>query len=194
MDKKYGAYICTGCGIGDVVDIEELSGVVSSEMGMECKTHGAFCSDDGRALIEADINDNGVNTVVVGACSPRVMQDEFNFGDDKITVRANLREQVAWSNPEDADKEYVQEQASDYMRMACTQAKKSELPEPYELETVNRRILVMGGGIAGLTAAKEAAAAGYEVTLVEKSDVLGGKAVKQGRKWRGPPALPATSP
>ncbi|MBW2484855.1 MAG: FAD-dependent oxidoreductase, partial [Deltaproteobacteria bacterium] len=45
---------------------------------------------------------------------------------------------------------------------------------------MNRRILVMGGGVAGLTAAKEAAAAGYEVTLVEKSDVLGGKAVN----WR----------
>ena len=80
MDKKYGAYICTGCGIGDAIDIDELSGVVSSEMNMECKTHGAFCSAEGRALIEADINDSGVNTVVVGACSPRVMQDEFDFG------------------------------------------------------------------------------------------------------------------
>src|SRR5210317_619646 len=107
MDKKYSAYLCTGCGIGDVVDIEALSGVVSSEMGMECKTHQALCSADGRALIEGDINENGVNTVIVGACSPRVMQDEFTFGDDKITVRANLREQVAWSNPPDADKEYV---------------------------------------------------------------------------------------
>jgi quinone-modifying oxidoreductase subunit QmoB len=66
------------------------------------------------------------------------------------------------------------------MRMACTQAQKSDLPEPYQLETVNRRILVMGGGIAGLTAAKEAAAAGYEVILAEKADVLGGKAVN----WR----------
>jgi quinone-modifying oxidoreductase subunit QmoB len=180
MDKKYSAYLCTGCGIGDAIDIEALSGVVSSEMGMECKTHQALCSADGRGLIEGDINDNGVNAIVVGACSPRVMQDEFNFGDDKITIRANLREQVAWSNPEDADKEYVQEQASDYMRMACTQAKKSDLPDPYQLETINKRIMVMGGGIAGLTAAKEAAAAGYEVVLVEKADVLGGKALN----WR----------
>ncbi len=180
MDKKYCAYVCTGCGIGDAVDTEALCGVVSGEMGMECKTHQAFCSTDGRALIEGDINENGVNTVVIGACSPRVMQDEFNFGDDKITIRANLREQVAWSNPPDADKEYIQEQASDYMRMACTQAKKTELPEPFQLEEVNRSILVMGGGIAGLTAAKEAAAAGYDVTVVEKMDVLGGKALN----WR----------
>ena len=75
MDKKYSAYLCTGCGIGDAVDIEALSGVVSSEMNMECKTHQALCSADGRTLIEGDINDNGVNTVVVGACSPRVKQD-----------------------------------------------------------------------------------------------------------------------
>jgi quinone-modifying oxidoreductase subunit QmoB len=187
MDKKYGAYICTGCGIGDTLDIEALSKVASSEMKMECKTHQAFCSADGRALIEGDIND-GVNTVVVVACSPRVMQDEFNFGDDKITIRGNIREQVVWSKGEDADPEYLQEEASDYVRMACTQAQKSELPEPFALEMLNKGILVMGGGIAGLTAAKEAAATGYEVTLVEKNAVLGGKAIN----WRQ--SFPTKSP
>ena len=63
MDKKYCAYICTGCGIGDALDIDELSGVVSDEMSMECKTHPCLCSKEGRALIEGDIN-GGVNTVV----------------------------------------------------------------------------------------------------------------------------------
>jgi quinone-modifying oxidoreductase subunit QmoB len=179
MDKNYGAYVCTGCGIGDTLDTEALCEVASSEMNMECKTHQALCSADGRALIESDIND-GVNTIVVAACSPRVMQNEFNFGDDKITVRANLREQVVWSKGEGADPEYLQEEASDYIRMACTQAQKTELPEPFTLETISKRILVMGGGIAGLTAAKEAAATGYEVTLVEKADILGGKAIN----WR----------
>ena len=188
MDKKYSAYVCSGCGIGDTLDIEALSQVASSEMNMACKTHQAFCSADGRALIEKDINDDGVNTVVVIACSPRVMQDEFNFGDDKITIRGNIREQVVWSKGEDADPEYLQEEASDYVRMACTQARKTELPEPFTLETISKRILVMGGGIAGLTAAKEAAATGYEVTLVEKSDILGGKAIN----WRQ--SFPTKSP
>ena len=187
MDKKICAYLCTGCGIGDALDIEALSGVVSGEMKTECKTHQAFCSPDGRALIEADIND-GVNVVVVGACSPRVMIDEFNFGDDKITVRANLREQVVWCKGEDADAEYVQEQASDYMRMACKRATKMEVPEPYKLETINKRILVMGGGVAGLTAALEAAKAGYQVTVVEKADKVGGKATA----WRK--QFPSKSP
>ncbi|MBU0483517.1 MAG: hydrogenase iron-sulfur subunit [Proteobacteria bacterium] len=178
MDKKYSAYICTGCGIGDAVEIEAMTGIVTGEMRMECKSHQALCSTAGRTMIEKDINDDGVNTVVIIACSPRVMKDEFDFGADKITVRVNLREQVAWSNGADADKEYVQEQASDYVRMGCTQAKKTDLPEPYKLDKeLNKRILVMGGGIAGLTAAQEAAKAGNEVTLVEKEGKLGGKAL-----------------
>ncbi len=187
MDKNIRAYICTGCGIGEALDIEALSEVVSGEMSTECKTHEALCSAAGRAMIDGDINE-GVNTVVIGACSPRVMQDEFNFGDDKISVRANLRENVVWCAGEDADAEYVQEQAADYMRMACTQADKTELPEAFQLESINKRILVMGGGIAGLTAALEAADAGYEVEIVEKSDALGGKAVN----WRK--QLPTRAP
>lgn len=177
MTKKIRAYICSGCGIGDAVDIEALSGVVSGEMKTECKTHASFCSEEGRSLIEADIANDGVNVVVVGACSQRVMMDEFDFGDDKITVRACLREQVAWSKPEGIGDDFVQEQASDYMRMACVKAQKIDLAEPYQLDAINKNILVMGGGIAGLTAAREAAKAGHAVTLVEKEDKLGGKAL-----------------
>ena len=75
MDKKYCAYICAGCGIGDALDMEALAEVVSGEMSMECKTHDCLCGAEGRALIESDIA-GGVNTVVVGACSPRVMARE----------------------------------------------------------------------------------------------------------------------
>ena len=184
MDKKYCAYICAGCGIGDALDLETLTEVVTGEMSMECKTHDCLCGAEGRAIIEADIKE-GVNTVVVGACSPRVMTNEFNFGDDKITIRANLREQVVWSEVKPAEgeephaeaAEFLAETAGDYMRMACARAKKTELAEPFQLEAINKTILVMGGGLAGLTAAKEAAAAGYEVILAEKEENLGGKAL-----------------
>ncbi len=183
MDKKYCAYICAGCGIGDALDMEALAEVVSGEMSMECKTHACLCGAEGRALIEKDIA-GGVNTVVVGACSPRVMVREFDFGKDKITVRANLREQVAWAQekPEEGKEPhseaaaFLQEAASDYMRMACTRAQKTLLPEPYKLEETNKTILVMGGGLSGLTAAKEAADAGYNVIVVEKEEKIGGKA------------------
>lgn len=184
MDKKYCAYICAGCGIGDALDMEELAGVVTGEMSMECKTHSCLCGADGRALIEKDIA-GGVNTVVLGACSPRVMAREFDFGKDKITVRANLREQVVWAQekpeegrePHSEAAAFLQEAAADYMRMACTRAQKTLPPEPYKLEAINKTILVMGGGLAGLTAAKEAADAGYDVIVAEKENAIGGKAL-----------------
>ena len=83
MDKKYGAFLCTGCGIGDALNIDALSKVTSSEGGMECITHPALCSLDGRAIIEKSISEKALNVIVIGACSPRVWEDEFNFGDDK---------------------------------------------------------------------------------------------------------------
>lgn len=183
MSKTYCAYLCSGCGIGDALDLDALSGIVSKEMSMECKINPCLCGAEGRSVIQQDI-DGGVNTVVIGACSPRVMTQEFDFGEDKITVRANLREQVVWSEVKPAEgkaphKEaaaFLQETAADYMRMACTRAKKTELAVPFQLETINKTIMVMGAGIAGLTAASEAAAAGYDVLLIEKDDKIGGKA------------------
>ena len=189
MKKVYGAYLCTGCGIGEVLDVDGLKDA-ASDAGIEMKEHACLCGAEGRAFIEGDVK-GGVNTVVVCACSPRVMQQEFNFGEGTITVRGNLREQVAWTGSLTEDgsvDEFLQEMATDYVRMAVTRAQKTELPEPYLLETINKKILVMGGGIAGLTAAKEAAKAGYEVTLVEKDAQLGGKAL--GWRKMFPTAFP----
>ena len=64
MDKKYCAYICTGCGIGEALNIEELTKVVTSEMAMDCKDHSYLCGADGRAFIEKDMSENGINTVI----------------------------------------------------------------------------------------------------------------------------------
>ncbi len=179
MKKVYGAYLCTCCGIGDVLDVDGLKDA-ASDAGIAMKDHACLCGAEGRAFIEKDIADQGVNTVVVCACSPRVMQKEFNFGEQTITVRGNLREQVAWTGARKDDgsvDDFLQEMGTDYVRMAVTRAQKTELPVPYLMETICKKILVMGGGIAGITAAKEAAAAGYEVTLVEKEAQLGGKAL-----------------
>ncbi|RWX48051.1 putative adenylylsulfate reductase-associated electron transfer protein QmoB [Candidatus Electrothrix marina] len=180
MDKVYGAYLCTGCSIGDVLDVDGLKGA-ASETGMEMQEHACLCGAEGQALIKKDIEEKGVNTVVVCACSPRVMQDTFDYGDGTITIRGNLREHVAWTaQPDEEDEEaaeYLQEVGEDYVRMAVTRAKKSAVPVPYKMEQITKSILVMGGGIAGITAATEAAKAGYEVTIVEKTDKLGGKAL-----------------
>ena len=94
------------------------------------------------------------------------------FGPDKVLERVNLREQVIWSHP--ANDEDTQMLAEDQLRMGIVRAREAEPPAPFVAEDVSKRILVVGGGLAGMTSANEAAKAGYEVVLVEKSDRLGG--------------------
>src|SRR5690606_9314918 len=119
-----------------------------------------------------------VDGVVVGACSHRVMTDRFQFGVRPV-ARANLREQVAWCQP--AGAEDTEMLAADQVRMAITQVKATLPPLPSVVQDYNRLLLVVGGGITGLSAAREASKAGYPVVLVEKTDQLGGWA----NKWAG---------
>ena len=80
MEKKVGVYICKGCGIDEAVDVEKFEEVATKEMKAPVyKTHDALCSPEGIDLIKGDIEGEGVNTVVVTACSPRVKHKEFVF-------------------------------------------------------------------------------------------------------------------
>lgn len=181
MEKKYGVYICKGCGIGDSINIEKLAktakyGPVKEE---NIKTHDILCSPEGVQLIKNDIKKDGINTVIIAACSPRVKYEEFDF-PGCLTERVNIREFVAWMQPPNTDE--TQSIADDYMRMGIIRAQKSELPEPAILENLSNAILVIGGGITGMTAALEAAEAGYQVFLVEKEPQLGGFANKLYKK------------
>jgi len=174
VEKKIGVYICTGCGISDALDIEALKKVVEEEFQLPCKVHENLCGKDGVKLIKSDIDSGDVNTIVIAACSPRVNWDVFNF-NGYIVERVNLREGVAWSHtPKDAE---TQALAEDYIRMGIVKAQKTEFAEPF-IEEISRTILVVGGGITGMTAALEAANAGYDVVLVEKEANLGGWAAK----------------
>jgi quinone-modifying oxidoreductase subunit QmoB len=75
MEKKFGVYICKGCGIADTVEIEKLEEVATKEKQIPlCKTHDVLCSPEGLDLIKNDISGEGVNTIVVAACSPRAKQ------------------------------------------------------------------------------------------------------------------------
>ncbi len=190
MSKKYGVYICQGCGIGESLDIEKLSETASDE-GFAVKTCPVLCGKEGLDLLKKEAA-GGVNALVIAACSPRVLNDTFRF-DGCIVERVNLREQVVWSHPratwpapteEQKDDEtfidHVQMMAADYLKMGLAKIKKIELPAPYKLETLSRKILVIGGGITGISAALDAAKTGYEVTIVEKEAALGGNALK----WR----------
>ncbi|MDP2211769.1 MAG: hydrogenase iron-sulfur subunit [Candidatus Aquicultor sp.] len=171
MEKKLGIYICTGCSIGDALDIEKLTALAGTQGAAVVKTHEFLCGDEGAKVIENDISAEGINTVVIAACSQRVNFDVFNF-PDTIIERVNLREHVAWSHtPNDEDTQML---AEDYLRMGVAKAKRMELPEPHIEEDISRTVLVIGGGISGLTAALEVAKTGYDAVLVEKEAELGG--------------------
>lgn len=177
MEKKFGVYICTGCNIGESVNIEKLKKNTAGGGGVPAdviKEHPVLCSPEGLDIIKNDIT-AGTNTIIIGACSPRVKYEEFDF-PGTITERVNLREFVAWSL--EPNTESTQSAAEDYMKMGIIKTKKGDLPAPNILEDLSKKLLVIGGGITGLTAALEAANAGYEVVLVEKEAELGGWAAK----------------
>ena len=174
MDKKTAVYICTGCGIGDALDIEQLKEEGTEDFSIDLtKDHPFLCGQEGVDLIKQDIEGEGINTVIIAACSYRVNYDVFNFGQGVIVQRVNLREQVAWSQP--PKEEDTQMLAEDNLRIGCSQAKDTELTEPFKAEEeYSKDILVVGGGLAGMTTALETAKAGYQAILVEKEDKLGG--------------------
>jgi quinone-modifying oxidoreductase, subunit QmoB len=182
MDKKIGVYLCSGCSIGDSLDINALEKIATSEYNAPlCKNHSFLCSNEGIDLIKKDIKDEGLNTIVIGACSPRVNYDLFKFGSDVLLERVNLREHVAWcQEPKNEDTQMLGE---DYLRMGIVKAQKSALPEPFIAEGISSTILVIGGGITGLTAALESAKSGNDVVLVEKQGELGGWAGKMQAQY-----------
>jgi len=175
METKIGVYICKGCDIGKSLDVEKLSEVAGEMEAPICKTADVLCSPEGVALVASDIESEGVNRVVIAACSQRVFPELFDFGGDVLTDRVNLREQVAWCHaPDDEDTQMLGE---DHIRMGVARVGAVEPPEAMGEET-SKDLMVIGGGISGMTAAKSAAAAGYKVTLVEKEDRLGGWAAR----------------
>jgi quinone-modifying oxidoreductase, subunit QmoB len=180
MEKKIAVYVCSGCGIGDALNIEPLMNVATEDYSVPiCRTHPTLCSQEGAAMIREDIAKEGANTLVIAACSPRVMYDVFSF-DNCIVDRVNLREQVVWcQKPGEED---TQMMAEDYLRMALAKVGAMELPVPFKPEQeISRDILVVGGGLAGMTAAVEASKAGCQVVLVEKEAELGGFQKKVGQ-------------
>jgi quinone-modifying oxidoreductase subunit QmoB len=192
-DIKIGAYVCKGCGLGERLDCDELANVAKRDgKAQVVQQHDFLCSTAGVTMIQNDIDNEGVNRVVIAACSRRAKSEAFNF--EGVTVsRANLREGVIWIRPDEGDlRETTQEMAADYVRMSCAEAKFSTPPASAQEKGTNDTILVVGGGITGMTAALEAAKTGYPVHLVEKTGALGGAAATM---WKDVPRhSPYTDP
>ena len=178
MESKIGVYICSGCDIDQALDVDELVKVA----GKECKapvskTHPFLCSEEGVQLMKEDQKNEGVNRFMIAACSQRYHEATFDMGDDSLVVRAPIREYVAWTQKtKDENGEFdedTQLAGEEYLQMYYAKIKKHGIPEAFEQDT-SKNLLVIGGGVSGMTAAMEAANAGYSVNLVEKEDHLGG--------------------
>ena len=172
IETKVGVYLCFGCGIGDSINCQQLAQVASNENKVPvCKVSPWLCSEENVDMIKKDIDNEKLNRVVIGACSQRYLSDVFKFDPKVFVDRVNLRENVSWTHkPNDEDTQML---AEDYIRMGITKVRNCEPPEPFKKD-INETILVVGGGVTGMTSALAAAAAGYSVVLTEKEEQLGG--------------------
>ncbi|MDP2241278.1 MAG: FAD-dependent oxidoreductase [Burkholderiales bacterium] len=184
-EMKTAAYICKGCGIGERVNATQMVNIATKEGKMSLvREHEFLCNEAGVQTIRDDIEKEAVTHVMIAACSRRAKTEAFQFPSAAV-ARANIREGVIWSQPDTPEaKETTQEMADDYVRMGCAELKKMKLPAGNASTGHNKQILVVGGGISGMTAALEAANTGYDVVLVEKENQLGGWT---GKLWKRVP-------
>ncbi|MCJ7683836.1 MAG: FAD-dependent oxidoreductase, partial [Desulfobacteraceae bacterium] len=181
VEPKVGVFICNcGINIGGVVDVPGLAEYASTLPNVVFTDQNLFtCSQDTQEKMKNVITEQGVNRVVVAACSPTtheaLFQDSLqDCGLNKYLFEmANIRNQDSWVHGDDPAS--ATEKAKDLVRMAVARA---SLLEPLTAKTisVNKRALVIGGGVSGINAALSVADQGFEVVIVEKEARLGGLA------------------
>jgi heterodisulfide reductase subunit A len=180
-EPRVGVFVChCGANIGRVVDVPStveyaltLPNVVyAQEQLFSCATN---CAKEITDMIE----EKGLNRVVVAACSPRTLEPLFRDTLREAGINqyfyemANIREHCSWVHSK--EKEDATQKAKDITRMSIARACHLEPLEEIDLP-VDKRALVVGGGVAGMTCALSIANQGHEVHLVEKDKDLGGTA------------------
>jgi quinone-modifying oxidoreductase, subunit QmoB len=170
--ERVGVFLCTGCEIGASVDAGKLEALAREGGAVHFQSSACLCSGDGLAALRGAADAGAVDGVVIAGCSQRHKVEEFRFDPSKVQVeRVALREQVAWTHP--AGHEDTQALAEDLLRMGIVRAKKT-IPAKRVQEEIAQTVVVVGGGLAGLEAARAAAGMGHPVVLVEKTGALGG--------------------
>ncbi len=180
-EARVGVFICDcGVNIGAVADVEELVRFAEQLPGVAvaaAKGHG--CSRESMEQIKAAIVEEGLNRVVVAACSPRTHEAKFQdlirqAGLNKYLLEmANIRDQSTWvhgGNPQAAT-----EKSKELIHMAVGAVIASKPLYEHSLP-MNKDVLVVGGGVTGMTSALELADQGFKVYLAEKTASLGGVA------------------
>lgn len=177
---RIGVFVChCGLNIAGTVDVQRVVEALRDYPGVACAADSKYmCSDPGQALVQQAIREHDLDGVVVAACSPSMHEATFRKAAADAGLNpyrleiANIREQVAW--PHQRQPEEATRKAIETVRASVEKVRHDEPLAPFGLP-VTRRALVVGGGIAGLTATLDIAEAGYPVVLVERAERLGGK-------------------
>ena len=180
-EPKVGVFVCScGANIGSVINVSEVSKYAATLPNVVNTEEVLFaCSTDSVKRIAETIRDKGLNRVVVAACTPRTHEPLFQdtlreAGINKYGfVMANIREHCAWVHSREKDK--ATQKAKDKVRMATARAALLQPLREIDLP-INKNALVLGAGLAGMTAALNLAGQGFKVYLVEKNGQLGGMA------------------
>ena len=179
---RIGVFVCRcGINIAGVVDVPAVSEYAATLPYVEYFTDNLYsCAQDTQETMTQIIKQKKLNRVVVAACTPKTHEPLFqetliNAGLNKYLFEmCNIRNQDSWVHKNNPD--LATEKAKDLVRMAVSKVALMQPLEEAELE-VNQTAVVIGGGIAGMSAAKTLALQGYETHIIEKNDVLGGQAL-----------------
>ena len=178
-EPRIGVFVCKcGINIAGVIDVEDVENYAKTLPNVVYTGENLFtCSQDTQVSIKELIDEHQLNRVVVASCTPKTHEGIFmdtleEAGLNKYLFEmANIRNQGSWMHFHEPQK--ATEKAKDLVRMAV--ARVATLRPLHDKQiTVIDKALVIGGGIAGMNAAKVLADQSYEVTLVEKENSLGG--------------------
>ena len=190
QEPRIGVFVCNcGVNIGGFADVPAIAEYARRLPHVAYVEENLFtCSQDTQDKMVAVIREHNLNRIVVAACTPRTHEPLFqetlrNSGLNPYLIEmANIRNQCTWVHS--SDKGDATSKAKDLTRMAVARAALLE-PIPDLSVKVDRTALVIGGGVAGMTAARSLADQGFPVVLVEKSGMLGGSARDLRKTWSG---------
>ena len=179
LGPRTGVFVChCGINIGGVVKVPEVVEYCKTLPNVVFATDNLFtCSQDTAVKMGEVIKEQNLTRVVVASCSPRTHEGLFQENCEKAGLNrylfemANIRDQNSWVHMHEPDA--ATEKAKDLVRMAVAKAQFLKPLKPGQL-TVNHAALIIGGGLAGITAALSLADQGFESYIVEKEPVLGG--------------------
>jgi len=189
-EPRIGVFICNcGTNIGAVVKVPEVVEHAQSLPNVVYVQENLFsCSQDAQEQLKEVIQKQKLNRVVVAACSPRTHEPLFQetlrrSGLNKYLLEmANIRDQCSWVHQDFP--QAATEKAKDLVRMSVAKANRIS-PLAENSVSVTPRALIIGGGLAGMTAALSLARQGFSSHLVEKEDQLGGQARHIRETWKG---------